>query len=85
MVNAFGINLGAWTSYKFTRIDKNNHNPNLRKLIPYNICYNLPPHLHQPCKNWELQKCGSPNFCQVMIIKPSRPKNFFKWYPNLII
>lgn len=30
-------------------------------------------------QNWELQKCGSPNFCQVMIIKPSRPHNFFKW------
>jgi hypothetical protein len=85
MVNAFGTNLGAWMNYKFTRIDQSHHNPNLRKGIPYDICYNLPPHLHQRCKNWELQKCGGPNFCQVMIIKPSRPHNFFKWYPNLII
>jgi len=41
MVNAFGINLGAWMSYKFTRIEKSHHNPNLRKGIPYNICYSF--------------------------------------------
>jgi len=35
MVNAFGINLGAWMSYKFTRIEKS------RKGIPYNICYSF--------------------------------------------
>jgi hypothetical protein len=39
MVNAFGINLCARMNYRFTRIDKSHHNPNLRKGIPYNIIY----------------------------------------------
>jgi hypothetical protein len=79
MVIAFEINLGAWMKYKFTRIDKSHHNPNLRKGIPYNIIYiNI-------AKIGSYKNVEIPTFCQVMIIKPSRPHNFFKWYPNIII